>query len=242
MTFNDRVDRSDLNTMPREYQETLVHQMAANGEGELTAGDTYIDSFYPLAPDADERYICAQFAMEEVDHYRRFAQLLRDIDVDISDVVNLPKGQRRYFPSDSMTVTFMCWEERAAFSFLCELEGHYQIKEMVTSSYGPLATMAPTILKEEAGHFGHGVTLMRRAAAQRESMARAQAALERFYPLALDMFGRSESRRSEQAVRWGLRKHTNGELRDLYKKEIAGHITRLGYRVPEDDPSRRKFL
>ncbi len=181
-------------------------------------------------------------AMEEIDHYRRFARLLREIDIDISNVVGLPKAQRRYFPADSMTGTFTCWEERAAFSFLCELEGHYQINEMVKSSYAPLAVTAPTILKEEAGHFGHGVRLMRRAAQADESKGRAQAALERFYPLALDMFGRSQSRRSEAAVRWGLRTCTNGELRDLYKTEIAGHITRLEYRVPEDDPSRRKFI
>lgn len=242
MRFSDRVELTDLQKMPSEYKETLIHQLAANGEGELTAGDTYIDSFYPLAPDADERYICAQFATEEVDHYRRFAKLLREIGIDLSDVLHLPKAQRRYFPADSMTVTFHTWEERAAFSFLCELEGHYQIKEMMTSTYGPLAAMAPTILKEEAGHFGHGITLMRRAAQKEDSKARAQAAIERFYPFALDMFGRSNSRRSELAVRWGLRLHTNEELRVLYKQDVAGHIRRLGYQVPEDDPTRRRYL
>jgi hypothetical protein len=42
----------------------------------------YIDSFNPLAPNADERYTCIKFAMEEVDHYRRFARLLRDLGHD----------------------------------------------------------------------------------------------------------------------------------------------------------------
>ena len=240
--FNDRVELADLEKLPAEYKEILVHQLAANGEGELSAGDTYIGSFYPLAPDADERYICTQFAMEEVDHYRRFARLLLEVGVDVGYMVHQAKADRRYFPADSMTVHFSTWEERAAFSFLCELEGHYQIQEMADSTYAPLAAVAPTILKEEAGHFGHGVTLMRRAAETEESKARAQEAMERFYPLALDMFGRSASRRSEAAVRWGLRKHTNGELRDLYKQEIGAYITRLGYREPEDDPGKRKFL
>lgn len=240
--FHDVIERPDLDRMPDEYREVLVHQMCANGEGELSAGDCYIESFYPLAPDADERFFCAKFAMEEVDHYRRFARLLLELGVDLSHVVHRSRAERTFFPADSMTVTFHCWEERAAFSFLCELEGHYQIKEMVGSSYGPLARTAPLILKEEAGHFAHGLALMTRAAQASDSRARAQAALERFYPLALDMFGRSSSRRSEAAVRWGLRKHTNGELRELYKQDIARHIARAGYRVPVDDPAKRKHL
>jgi ring-1,2-phenylacetyl-CoA epoxidase subunit PaaA len=239
--FTDRVERGGVGKMPAEYQEVLIHQLAANGEGELSAGDTYIDSFLPMAPDADERYMCARFGAEEIDHYRRFARLLRDLGVDVGYMIHQPRSERRYFPADSMNVRFETWEERAAFSFLCELEGHYQIKEMVGSTYGPLADVAPLILKEEAGHFGHGVTLMRRAAQNDESKAPAQAALERFYPMALDMFGRSDSRRGEAAVRLGLRQHTNGELREQYKRDIAEHITRLGYRLPEDDPSKRKY-
>src|SRR5690606_26904629 len=96
--------------MPPEYLEVLIHQMAANGEGELSAGDTYIESFYPLAPDADERYVCAKFAMEEVDHFRRFARLLADLGTDLSSVVSQPRSSRRYFPASSMTVTYECWE------------------------------------------------------------------------------------------------------------------------------------
>jgi ring-1,2-phenylacetyl-CoA epoxidase subunit PaaA len=239
--FNDRVELEDLQKLPDEYREVLVHQLSANGEGELSAGDCYIDSFYPLSPDADERFLCAKFAMEELDHYRRFARLLMDMGIDLGYVVHQAKSERKFFPAESMTVKFTSWEERGAFSFLCELEGHYQIKEMVSSTYAPLARMAPTILKEEAGHFAHGMHLMSLAAKSEDSKARAQAAIDRFYIFALDMFGYSHSRRSEAAVRWGLRKHTNGELRDLYKVEIARHINKLGFRVPQDAVAQRKY-
>lgn len=239
--FNDRVDAHDLANLPAEYTETLIHQLAANGEGELSAGDTYVDSFYPLAPTADEKYTCAKFAAEEVDHFRKFARLLRGIGVDLDHVLRQPKGSRRYFPADSMNVSFLQWEERAAFSFLCELEGHYQIRELAESTYAPLRAVAAEILKEEARHFAHGLSLMRAAAQDDEAKSRAQRALERFYPLALDMFGRSDSKRAEVAVRWGLRQRTNGELRALYNADIVAHIQRLGYTVPPDDPSRRRF-
>lgn len=240
--FDGSAGPDDLHKLPSEYKELLVHQLLANGEAELSAGDTYVDSLYPLAPNADERYICAQFAMEEIGHFRYFARLLADIGIDVGYMVGQAKASRRYFPADAVNVTFHTWEERAAFSFLCELEGHYQLKELEDSTYAPVREVAPTILKEEAGHFAHGVHLMRQAAQRPESKARAQAALERFFPLALDLFGTSASRRGEAAVRWGLRKHSNGELRQIYQHDIGRHITRLGYRVPEDDPSKRKFV
>lgn len=239
---DDVVDVADVDELPDEYRELLVHQMLANGEGELSAGDTYVESFYPLAPNADERYKCLQFGMEEVDHFRRFARLLEDLRVDTSYIVQQAKSERRYFPAESMNTKFIHWEERAAFSFLCELEGHFQINELAASTYAPLRHEAGIILKEEARHFGYGKRLMRNAFDEGgPARDRAQEALTRFYPMTLDMFGRSASRRGRDAVRWGLRQHDNGELRELYKTEIAQHIEGIGYKVPKDDPRRRQF-
>lgn len=240
--FDEHVDEVAIREMPDEYRDILVHQLLANGEGELSAGDTYVGSFYPLAPNADERYKCLQFGMEEVDHFRRFARLLLSLGVDASGIVGQKKEERRYFPAESMNTAFTQWEERAAFSFLCELEGHFQIKEMTTSTYAPLRDEAEIILKEESRHFGYGKRLMR-SAHDGGGVAhdRAQVALNRFYPMALDMFGRSDSKRGRAAVRWGLRRHDNGELRELYKREIARHITSAGFEVPKDDPTLRQF-
>ncbi|MFY9806022.1 MAG: Phenylacetic acid catabolic protein, partial [Pseudonocardiaceae bacterium] len=110
------------------------------------------------------------------------------------------------------------------------------------STYAPLRHEAGIILKEEARHFGYGKRLMRNAFDEGgPARDRAQEALTRFYPMTLDMFGRSASRRGRDAVRWGLRQHDNGELRELYKTEIAQHIEGIGYKVPKDDPRRRQF-
>lgn len=47
--FTDDVDVAEVDKVPGQYRELFVHQMVANGEGELSAGDTYVDSFYPVA-------------------------------------------------------------------------------------------------------------------------------------------------------------------------------------------------
>lgn len=242
ITTHDAVTLETIGDLPEEYRDTVVHQMLANGEGELSAGDTYVGSFYPLAPNADERYLCLQFGAEEIDHYRRFSKVLAMLGVDTADMLDKSVAERAFFPAESMTADVESWEERAAFSFLCELEGHYQINEMVHSSFMPLAAEAKEILKEEARHFAHGKLLMRRAKEDPDTRDRAQQALDRFFPMAMDMFGRSDSARSATAVRWGLRHHTNGELRDLYRDDVTKQITRVGYRVPDNDASKRRFL
>lgn len=82
---------------------------------------------------------------------------------------------------------------------------------------------------------------MRRAAKDEDARARAQDALDRLYPMAMDMFGRSDSHHSDAAVSWGLRQYTNGQLRDRYRDDVRGHIQRLGYEVP-DETARRKYF
>jgi 1,2-phenylacetyl-CoA epoxidase catalytic subunit len=55
------------------------------------------------------------------------------------------------------------------------------------------------------------------------------------------MFGRSESARDERYIEWGLKKRTNGRMREDYIAEMDPKITALGLRVP-DKLEGRKYL
>ncbi|MBM4263402.1 MAG: hypothetical protein FJ145_18470 [Deltaproteobacteria bacterium] len=62
-------------------------------------------------------------------------------------------------------------------------------------SYHPFATITPGKLKEELGHVGHGLNMTLELLAQRDdSRIALQEALERWYPKALNMFGRYDRR------------------------------------------------
>ena len=63
-------------------------------------------------------------------------------------------------------------------------------------------------------------------------------ALNRWYPQALDMFGRSESRRSERYIEWGLKRRTNAEARRAYIEEVNPLIVELGLDVPDEKKGR----
>jgi len=63
-------------------------------------------------------------------------------------------------------------------------------------------------------------------------------ALNRWYPLALDMFGRSESWRSERYIEWGIKRRTNAEARAAYIEEVNPLIAEFGLAVPDEKKGR----
>ena len=66
-----------------------------------------------------------------------------------------------------------------------------------------------------------------------------QAAVDKWYPKALDTFGASKSRFSDLAVMYGIRRWGNAELRTMYKDDIDGQIRKLGLIVPPADRNRK---
>jgi 1,2-phenylacetyl-CoA epoxidase catalytic subunit len=68
-----------------------------------------------------------------------------------------------------------------------------------------------------------------------------QQAVNKWYPRALDTFGKSESRFSDLAVAYGIRRWGNAELRHMYKDDIDAQIRGLGLEVPPEDRGRKIF-
>ncbi|MGH7847046.1 MAG: Phenylacetic acid catabolic protein, partial [Candidatus Binatia bacterium] len=67
-----------------------------------------------------------------------------------------------------------------------------------------LEDILPPIMKEEVGHIGYGENKTAELAAKgTESREKVQKALDFWYTKALDMFGRSDSRRDQRYIYWG---------------------------------------
>ena len=133
------------------------------------------------------------------------------------------------------------WGDFAAFGFLIDKVGQYQLDEMVGSSFLPTDDVLPTILREEKGHVAYGEQQLQQMMATPEGRMDAQRAIDKWYVVGLDMFGRSESARDERYIEWGLKKRTNGEMREDYIAEMDPKIAALGLRVP-DKLEGRKYL
>jgi ring-1,2-phenylacetyl-CoA epoxidase subunit PaaA len=76
---------------------------------------------------------------------------------------------------------------------------------------------------------------------RREFKEKIQKSLDYWYVKALDMFGSSDSKRSERYRYWGLKRRTNAQAREEYIKEVNPLIEHMGLQVPDPNKGRLYF-
>jgi len=86
---------------------------------------------------------------------------------------------------------------------------------------------------DEKINIAHGARVCRNLAVTEEGREQLQAALDRMWPMFVGIFGSANTKRSKLAVRYGLRKTTNGEAIELWRQKVGPRVTNLGLRVPE---------
>ena len=105
------------------------------------------------------------------------------------------------------------------------------------SSYGPYARAMIRICKEESFHQRQGyellLTMMRGTQAQRDMV---QDATNRFWWPSLMMFGPPDhdSPNTAQSMAWGIKRHTNDELRQRFVDMTVPQAAKLGVTLPDD--------
>jgi len=239
MAFTDKIETKDVEKMDEEYQHLLKRVLAIQADCEIGGPHLYVEDILLKAPTATEQLIVARTAAEEIDHYRKIAKLAADLDVDVSYVLRR-SNQERYV--EAFRGKISTWEDYAIFGFLIDRVGRYQLEEFADCSYKPMADILPQVLKEEEGHVGHGENLTAdMAKGDAEQRRRIQDSLNRWYPQGLDMFGMSESRRSERFVYWGIKKRTNEQARQDYLNEINPLIEGMGLEIPDAKAGRHYF-
>lgn len=234
--FRDKLEKADeVFKMPKEYQDLLLRVLTIQADCEIGGPHLYVREWLLDAPSPDDQWRLTRIAAEEMDHFRKFARLLRDLGVDATPLAykNKPERLVEIFRQDMPT-----WADVAAFSALADRVGKYMLEEFVDCSYVPLSNILPRILVEEKGHIQFGEMKLEQMAQDPDTKRQAQETVDRWYPRALDMFGSSRSRRSEQYLEWGLKRRTNEEARRQFIGEVNPVLERLGYQVPALDHDR----
>jgi ring-1,2-phenylacetyl-CoA epoxidase subunit PaaA len=116
------------------------------------------------------------------------------------------------------------------------------------SSYGPYARAMIRICKEESFHQRQGyellMTMMRGTDAQRQMV---QDATDRFWWPSLMMFGPPDDKspNTGQSMAWGIKRHTNDELRQRFVDMTVPQAQKLGVTLPDPDlrwnPERGRY-
>lgn len=236
--FTGTVEARDFPKMDKEYQDLLLRLFTIQADAEIGGPHLYVDKWLLRAPKADDMWRVARICAEEVDHFRKFNRLLHEIGASADDLLHKD-------PEDRMVDVFRhsmdTWEDFAAFSFLIDRVGRYQLEEFIGCSYAPVTRILDRIIDEEKGHVSFGEKKLEELCRTPEGKAKAQGAVDKYYIYALDMFGKSRSPRNERYLYWRIKRRPNEQAREDYIREVDPLIEAMGLRVP-DKLKGRKFL
>ncbi|HEY3100370.1 MAG TPA: Phenylacetic acid catabolic protein [Methylomirabilota bacterium] len=225
--------------LPAEYRELLIKMLRHEGEragnksflGFMATCADVAETFYPTA---DARLIKAEYLAEELKHAIMFHRLAVGLDPDFA-LRDAPYAHYTFhLPRES-------WADDALFHFLVDLNGAFHARDWRHSSYGPLAEMSATVERDEVGHSEMGYRFLAEIVSDARGRALAQRLLAKWYPAALDMFGRSDSPNAPKFIRWGLKSVGNAEIRAAYKAYVDAKLVALGLEPP-DERANRRFL
>ena len=185
-------------------------------------------------PTAAARLIKAEYLAEELKHAIMFHRLAVGLDPDFA-LRDAPYAHYTFhLPRES-------WADDALFHFLVDLNGAFHARDWRDSSYAPLAEMSSTVERDELGHSEMGYRFLAEIVSDARGRTLAQRLLAKWYPAALDMFGRSDSPNAPKFIRWGLKSVGNAEIRAAYKTYVDGKLSALGLEPP-DERANRRFL
>jgi ring-1,2-phenylacetyl-CoA epoxidase subunit PaaA len=227
--------------LPEEFRRLIVQVVSvqADLESELVFDSSYFRNFMLAAPTPRSRMRMAKFYAEEVNHGYTFWQIAKGLGIEFS-ARYFREAKRIRQEAFKKVEDVRSWVELGIVNTLTDRMGVFVFNDMVDSSYLPWARVSARIAKDEAGHAALGTANLRDSIAA-GATEEAQMYLQKWYPLALDMFGRSDSARQWRYIAWGIKRSPNEALRQAWVREVTPILENLGLRVPAYEHDR-KFL
>jgi ring-1,2-phenylacetyl-CoA epoxidase subunit PaaA len=232
--------------MPAEYRDTLLKIIYALASTEFASVEQH-QPWLNKGPTAEDRFIQAQIAADEAHQGFADSRLLRTFGKDGDELADrLLSAKMGEHPLHAFNVAFESWPDVCGFCFLMDHVAWYHLRAFEDSSFAPFAREMTTMVHEERFHASFGARRIRdlvQDARYQElagaGRAEAQQTVDKWYPHALDTFGASNSKFSDLAVRYGIRRWGNEELRGMWKEDLDKQIAAIGLVVPDPARGRR---
>src|SRR5256886_4365711 len=185
-------------------------------------------------PTAEAKLLKAEYLAEELKHAIMFHRVAVGLQHDFA-LRDVPYAHYAFrLPRET-------WADDAFFHFFVDLNGAFHARDWRESSYVPLAKMSPTVERDELGHSEMGYYFLGEIVSDRRGRELARRLLLKWYPAALDMFGRSDSSNAPKFIHWGLKSVGNAQIREAYKTYVDRKLAALGLEPP-DERAHRRFL
>ncbi|MGE0199899.1 MAG: Phenylacetic acid catabolic protein [Candidatus Melainabacteria bacterium] len=244
-----KVEATDA--MPEEYREHLINLMMQQADSELSGAYGYVP-WIEKAPNIHEKLLVAQIVRDEVNHAYRMFKLLKDLGVEVDERIaamdetlrmrlDADKDLGTQRASDDKRVNIFyypieTWTDFIMFNFCMDRGAGHQLEDAMQCSYAPWARTIDGIFKEEMMHVNHGDTWVKKLADDPATQAEVQAALDKWYPRTMAIFGRPQSRKNQVYCELGLKQRDNEEVRQAFRADIEKSLAGTGLRLPEWTP------
>ncbi len=222
--------------MPDGYRSTLVRQIAQHAHSEII-GMQPEGEWIRRAPSLRRKAILLAKVQDEAGHGLYLYAAAETLGVDRAELTEkLIAAQQKY--SSIFNYPAVSFADVGVIGWLVDGAAICNQVPLCRCSYGPYARAMIRICKEESFHQRQGYELlaamMRGSDAQR---AMVRDAVDRWWWPSLMMFGPpdGDSPNTQQSMAWGVKRHTNDELRQRFVDMTAPQAAALGVTLPDPE-------
>ena len=224
--------------MPDAYRATMIRQIAQHAHSEII-GMQPEGNWITRAPSLRRKAILLAKVQDEAGHGMYLYCAAETLGADRADLTDkLINGRQKY--SSIFNYPTLTFADVGVIGWLVDGAAICNQVPLCRSSYGPYARAMIRICKEESFHQRQGyellMTMMRGTDAQREMV---QDAVDRWWWPSLMMFGPpdADSPNTAQSMAWGVKRHTNDELRQRFVDMSVPQAKALGVTLPDPELS-----
>ncbi len=243
-TIENREEMSD------GYFENLVNLMLQQADSELAAAFGCVP-WILQAPTTEEKLVVADLVKDELRHARAMYRLLEDLGIDVdSHVAKYDYTFRVEMKSDELKnrrvsddrrLNIFCypigaWVDFIVFRFCVDRGAGHQLKEVKESTYGPWKREIERIFNEGMAHVNHADYWIKKLALNKTSKIEVQAALDKWFPRTMNIFGRPKTHRNEVYRKYGLKQRDNNIVREAFADEMRLKCSECGLNLPSWKP------
>ncbi|MBA3523365.1 MAG: 1,2-phenylacetyl-CoA epoxidase subunit A [Geodermatophilaceae bacterium] len=220
--------------MPEGYRKGLIRQIAQHAHSEIIGMQPEGD-WLLAAPSLRRKAILLAKVQDEAGHGMYLYAAAETLGADRADLTDkLIERKQKY--SSIFNYPTLTYADVGVIGWLVDGAAICNQVPLCRSSYGPYARAMIRVCKEESFHQRQGfellMTMMRGTDAQR---AMVQDAVDRWWWPSLMMFGPpdDDSPNSAQSMAWGIKRHSNDELRQRYVDMSVPQAAVLGVTLPD---------
>ncbi|MXG89077.1 1,2-phenylacetyl-CoA epoxidase subunit A [Nocardioides sp. YIM 123512] len=230
----DRIEPRDW--MPEGYRRTLVRQIAQHAHSEII-GMQPEGAWLTRAPSLRRKAILLAKVQDEAGHGLYLYSAAETLGVSRAELTRmLLDGRQKY--SSIFSYPTLGYADVGTIGWLVDGAAICNQVPLCRTSYGPYGRAMVRVCKEESFHQRQGFELLlTMMSGTDEQQAMVQESVDRFWWPALMMFGPpdADSPNTARSMAWGIKRHTNDELRQRFVDMTVPQAEALGVTLPDPE-------